>query len=233
MDQHPLHGSGPLRSGTARRRLKSAALRGGALAIGFWGHAAGGRVYAAPAVVIAEFHADAFIAIGADGQITLALGQVEVGPGAHMALAMLVAEALAVDIAAIAPRHAPQHALLACGACPDHCASVPTGIATVWEPLRRAATAARTMLVQAAAARWCVTAQSCCAEHGTVLHRASGRRLRYDELIVPAALLPVPQQPVLAAPSHAWLFALRAKELWAEEVLSATSTRVTVQHHIH
>lgn len=227
MDQHLLQ------AGTARRRLKSAALTGGALAVGFWGHAAGGLVYAAPAVVIAEFHADAFIAIGADGLVTLALGQVEVGHGAYAALAMLVAETLAVDIAAIAPRHAPQYALLACDGCADHCASVPTGIAAVWEPLRRAAAAARTMLVQAAAATWCVPAQSCRAEHGAVMHRASGRRLRYDELIVAAALLPVPQQPFLSAPSHAWLFALRAKELWAEEVLSATSTRVTVQHHIH
>lgn len=188
---------GALPAGMPRqRRLKAAALRGGALAVGFWGHAAGGQVHAAPDLVVAEFHADAFIAIGADGRVALALGQVDMEPGAYMALAVLVAEALAVDMAAVAPRPASPHVLLAGGACPCLCARASDCMAALWEPLRRAAAAVRTMLVQAAAGRWGVPPLSCRAEQGAVMHRASGRRLRYGELVGAAALLPVPRQPI-------------------------------------
>lgn len=188
---------GPLPAGMPRRRrLKSAILRGGALAVGFWGHAAGGQVYAAPDVVAAEFHADAFIAIGADGRVALAPDQVDMEPGAYMALAMLVAEALAVDMAAIAPRPASPDVYLAGGAYPRQCVRAPDCMAALREPLRRAAAAARTMLIQAAAARWDVTPRSCRAEQGAVLHQASGRRLRYGELVADATLLPAPRQPI-------------------------------------
>lgn len=60
--------------------------------------------------------------------------------------------------------------------------------------MRQAGAAARSMLVSAAAQTWGVEACACKAHNGSVLHAASGRRLRYGEVAARAAQLPVATQ---------------------------------------
>src|SRR5712691_10170590 len=65
---------------------------------------------------------------------------------------------------------------------------------------RKAAAAAREMLAQAAANEWGVPVESVETEPGAVVHRATGRRLRYGQLVDKAQQLPVPQDPKLKTP---------------------------------
>src|SRR4029450_4851650 len=68
--------------------------------------------------------------------------------------------------------------------------------------LRKAGAAAREMLMQAAAQEWGVPVGEVTTEPGVVLHKGSGRRLTYGQLVDKAAQLPVPQNPTLKAPAE-------------------------------
>ncbi len=60
----------------------------------------------------------------------------------------------------------------------------------MWEPLRQAGAAARTMLVAAAAQRWHVSPDDCRTEAGFVQY--GNERFAYGELVEEAARLPIP-----------------------------------------
>src|SRR5262249_10966245 len=75
-------------------------------------------------------------------------------------------------------------------------AQLPAGCKSVggmWKILREAGSTAHTMVVAAAAQTWGVAENTCSTEKGEVIHKASGRRLRYGSLVDKAAALPVPK----------------------------------------
>src|SRR5262245_16593324 len=76
-----------------RSFLKASAATGGGLLISFYLPDTTRLAEAA----VAPVKLNAFLKIGADGKITYSCGQVEMGQGAHNALAMLIAEELEVD----------------------------------------------------------------------------------------------------------------------------------------
>jgi isoquinoline 1-oxidoreductase beta subunit len=65
--------------------------------------------------------------------------------------------------------------------------------------MRIVGAAARTMLIEAAARRWGVSAHDLVAADSIVSHKASGRSARYGELAAEAAKLSVPASPALKA----------------------------------
>ena len=172
---------------TSRRRFLQS---GGALMIAFNLPAAVGPAVAADEK---DFAPNAYIRIDPNGRVTMIVAYVEMGQGTYTSIPMLIAEELEVPLSSVRVEHAP----------PDerHYANPLIGIQATgnsnairgaWEPMRRAGAVARTMLVQAAAQRWKVDPASCRAEQGTVVHPASGRRLKYGALVADAAKLPVP-----------------------------------------
>jgi isoquinoline 1-oxidoreductase beta subunit len=58
--------------------------------------------------------------------------------------------------------------------------------------MRRVGATARAMLVEAAAQTWGVPANECIAEAGVVRHAASGRSMKFGDLVAKASTLPVP-----------------------------------------
>lgn len=143
---------------------------------------------------------NAFVAIAADGVVTVLSPFIEMGQGAYTGMAMLVAEELDVDMSALRVVQAPHGK--AWQIMFNNTARFTGGSNSVREgflPLRRAGAAARAMLVQAAAARWQVPAAEITTASGTVLHQASGRTLAYGELAASAATQAVPEQVALKA----------------------------------
>src|ERR1700687_2745167 len=116
----------------------------------------------------ADFVPNAYIRIAPGGQITLTMPYVEMGQGTYTSIPMLIAEELEVELGQVALEHAP----------PDEkrygnpllggvqATGGSTAIRAVWQPLREAGAAARTMLVAAAAKRWDVDPASCGATRG-------------------------------------------------------------------
>ena len=166
-----------------RTFLKSAALAGGGLVIGFVVPVAKRLALAqdaAPGAVAAAFAPNAFLRIGADDSITVLLAHSEMGQGIWTTLPMLLAEELDVALAKVRVEHGP--------ASPAYFSPVfgmqgTGGSTTTWSEFdryRQAGAAARTLLVQAAAARWNLPVGEIRTEDGVVI--AGDRRLRYGEL---------------------------------------------------
>lgn len=167
---------------------------------------------------------NAWVEIRPDGTIRIAAPRAEMGQGIYTGLAMLIAEELeiALDPAKVIVEHPDElwpvytNFVLAVNKRPEEAGGpidwtmkkvfgmVPfiltggsSSIVDGYLPMRVAGATARTMLIEAAAAKWGVDADACHAENGTVVHAASGRKLTYGELASDAAKRTPPSSPKL------------------------------------
>lgn len=152
---------------------------------------------------------NAWVRVTPDGAIEVRISKTEMGQGTETGLAMIVADELDADWARVRVRTL----------VPDGRRFMLTGgsysISVGWEPARKAAAAAREMLLAAGASRWGVPREACRTERHEVAHAASGRRIPYGELVQAAAALPVPKTPALKTPGQFTLIGrpLAAKNL--------------------
>ncbi len=148
-----------------------------------------------------SFTANAFVAIGTDGKVTVTVKHLEMGQGVATGLPVLVAEELEVDPAAIRVKFAPADAKLYNNLFwgPSQGTGGSTATANSWEQLRKAGAAAREMLIEAAARRLKVDRATLTARNGEIVHGPSGRRLSYGALVADAAKLAPPADPPLKA----------------------------------
>jgi isoquinoline 1-oxidoreductase subunit beta len=171
------------------------------------------------------FAPNAFIRIGADGQIVLTMPYVEMGQGTYTSVSMLIAEELEVELKQVRPEHAPPDEKLygnpALGGI--QATGNSNAISAAWQPLRQAGAVARTMLVSAAAKRWNVDPKSCRAQSGEVRHAPTGRSIKYGELAADAARMPVPENVVLKRPADFKLIGTPAKRLDALAKVNGTA----------
>src|SRR5467141_200405 len=130
---------------------------------------------------------DAWVRIAPDNKVTLILGKSEMGQGIMTALPMILAEELCVDWKQVKVQQAPTNPKIY-----DLGTGGSGSVAGSWLPLRRAGAAAREMLIAAAAQKWEVTADTCKAANGQVVHGNPKRYLSYGELVEAAAKLPIP-----------------------------------------
>src|SRR5437762_4641959 len=174
---------------TSRRAfLKTAALSGASLVIGFDG---GRLLQAIDASVAGSFKPNGWVCIDSDGTIILTIGKCEMGQGVRTSLAMILAEELEAEWTRIKLLQAKPSADSDLGTGGSD--SMPSS----WKPLRQAGAAAREMLITAAATRWKVDRGSCKALRGAIEHSATGRRLEYGSLVAEAANVPLPENPPL------------------------------------
>lgn len=129
-----------------------------------------------------------FVAIGADGIVTITCHRSEMGQGVRTSIPMVVADELEADWARVRVRQAPGDEARFGNQDTDGSRS----LRHFFEPMRRCGAAARTMLEQAAAERWGVPVAEVRALNHEVVHAASNRRLGYGALAVAAAALPAP-----------------------------------------
>jgi isoquinoline 1-oxidoreductase beta subunit len=197
-----------------RQFLTAGAATGGGLLLG-WSLDARLRVVAAAAEATpSAFVPNAFIRIGSDGRVTMIMGQVEMGQGAYTSMPMLLAEELEVGLDQVQLEPAPpDDKLYANPIFGFQATGGSTSVKGLYEPLRRAGAAARTMLVAAAAQTWNVDAVSCRAQKGVVTHTPTGRTLAYGALADKAAKLPLPTQVTLKDPRDFKLIGTPAKRL--------------------
>jgi isoquinoline 1-oxidoreductase subunit beta len=148
-----------------------------------------------------QFAANAFIRIDHAGETTLVMPQAEMGQGVYTAIAMILADELDADFSQVFLEHGPpSDKLYANPIFGIQVTGNSNSIRAFWKPLRVAGAAARTMLIQAAAAQWQVDPASCTAANGKVVHAVSGRTLAYGDLAGAAGALPVPANPPLKDP---------------------------------
>lgn len=167
----------------------------GELAVGFRlsGDTAVAQTAGAP-----TFQPNGVVRIDRGGVVTLISPYAEMGQGALMSVAMLVAEELEIEPSDVRIEHAiGDNARYVSPLLGEQITGGSLSLRGAWKPMRQAGAAARVMLVEAAAHTWSVPAAACHAEAGHVLHPASGRRVAYGALVEVASTLEVPQDPPL------------------------------------
>jgi isoquinoline 1-oxidoreductase subunit beta len=194
---------------TRREFLQAGAAAGGALLVGFYVPKVGA---ATPAD--APFAPNAFIRIDRQGTVTLIMPQVEMGQGVYTAVAMILAEELGARWEQVKLEAAPPS---------DKLYGNPTfgiqvtgnsnSIRAFWTPLRKAGATARALLVEAAAHRWNVPANTCQTANCTVAHHTSGRTLSYAALVADASRLTPPTEVPLKNPGDFGLIGKPLKRL--------------------
>ncbi|MFN0104913.1 MAG: molybdopterin cofactor-binding domain-containing protein [Bryobacteraceae bacterium] len=128
-----------------------------------------------------------FVSVGADGSVTIAARNPDLGQGMLNTLPMLVAEELDVDwkdVKVVRSGVGRKFGVQLTGGS--------TATPLNWEPMRRVGAGARALLVTAGAQTWGVPAEECTTASARVHHRSSQRSLGYGELAAKAVSLPVP-----------------------------------------
>src|SRR5215475_6363853 len=161
-----------------------------------------------------KFAPNAYIRIDVYSRVTLVMPQVEMGQGIYTGVATILAEELDADLAQVVLQHAPpDEKLYANPSFGIQATGGSTSVRAFWTPLRKAGATTRAILIKAAADRWQVTPESCSAAEGTVVHGASGRKLRYGELVGSASRLSPPSDVPLKDPKDFVLIGKPLKRL--------------------
>jgi isoquinoline 1-oxidoreductase beta subunit len=197
-------------NGSRRDFLRYGSIAGGAFALRVPLSAAASDK-AAPT----RFAPNQWIRVTSDGRATLVVARSEMGQGVRTALAMILAEELEADWEKIAVEQASPSSEYE-----DMSTGGSDSVISSWTALRRAAAAAREMLVEAAAREWKVDRAACRAEKGSVFHGASGRRLSYGSLVAAASKLSVPKEPALKDPKNFRLVGTRVRRIDGPEIVS-------------
>ncbi len=160
------------------------------------------------------FEPNVWVKIAADDTVTITLSQLEMGQGVMTSMPMLVAEELDIDFNKIKTEWAPADpkygnpnfggAQLTAGS---------NSVRGMWKILRESGATARMMLMTAAAQTWSVPENTVSTDNGEVIHKASGRRLKYGALVDKAAALPVPKNVALKNPKDFHLLGQSAPRL--------------------
>ncbi|OLC65742.1 MAG: twin-arginine translocation pathway signal protein [Betaproteobacteria bacterium 13_1_40CM_4_64_4] len=135
----------------------------------------------------------AFVAIGADGAVTIVCHRSEMGQGVRTSLPMVLADELEADWRRVRVRQATGDEERFGNQDTDGSRSMRHFFA----PMRRCGAAARNMLERAAAASWGVPLGEVEAVNHEVIHRPTNRRIGYGELAAAASRLPVPARDTL------------------------------------
>lgn len=181
-----------------RTLLKGSAALGAGLVIGVrlpWRPASGQGTSG-------TFTPSVFVRIDRDGIVTVINGMSEMGQGTWTTMAMIVADELEADWSKVRIEQAPTDPAFANPGLGRQVTAGSFSIRSLMTTWRRAGASAREMLVEAAAKHWGVPVDECYAEANHVIHRPTGRRLEYGQLVDRAAQLPVPQNPRLKTPDQ-------------------------------
>ena len=146
---------------------------------------------------------NAWIVIAPDDTVTIRYARAEMGQGSSTALPMIIAEELECDWEKVKVEFASANRNLR----ERHVyRQMSTGGSRAVRDsrayLQRAGASARERLIAAAAKRWGVAPAECMAQQSLVLHKTSGRSLRYGELAAEAVAITLDKEPRLKTPDE-------------------------------
>ncbi len=178
-----------------RNFVKLSGLTGAALTLGFSIPANGKEVeiltgYSAAGLGI---ELNAFITIDVSGKVTITDHRSEMGQGSWQTVPQIIAEELEVNLDNV-------NIVFGEGNGTKYGSQLTGGSSTVrgaYKHLCRVGASAREMLLEAASKKWSVNKSECYAENGFIVHKTSGKKFHYGELVADASKLEPPKNVVL------------------------------------
>jgi isoquinoline 1-oxidoreductase subunit beta len=155
---------------------------------------------------------DAFVRIGPDGRIVIAVNRLEFGQGVHTSLPMILADEMDADWSQVQAELAPAADVYKDPLFGIQITGGSASIANSFQQYRELGAKARAMLVAAAADRWRVAPDQCRAAN-SVVYGPDNRSARYAELADEAARRPVPEKVRLKDQSEFKLIGKRVRRL--------------------
>jgi isoquinoline 1-oxidoreductase beta subunit len=175
-----------------RNFIRVSGLAGTALCLGFYSssNAEGEKLTSAANAEATGIEMNAWIRIDTDGKVTLTDHRAEMGQGSYQSVPQIIAEELEVDLNNV-------NIIFAQGDNKKYGSQITGGSSTIrgsYKKLLKLSATAREMLIAAAAAKWSVPASECYAETGHVIHKLSGKKFNYGELVTDASKLEAPKE---------------------------------------
>lgn len=175
-----------------RNFLQLTGITGAALTLGYampaWAKGTA-EIFSAETAENLGIELTAWISIDKTGMVTILNHRSEMGQGSFQVVPQMIAEELEVNLDQVKIGFAPGHQT-------KYGSQLTGGSSTVrgaYKTLLRTGAAAREMLIEAAARNWNVNKNECFAENGTVVHKPTGKKLNYGELVEEASKLTPPQ----------------------------------------
>ena len=174
-----------------RSFLKSSALAGGGMVIGFsWLASCNPTPEKVQRMPKEWFDINGFLKIGENGIVTIMSPNPEIGQNVKTSMPMIIAEELDIDWNNVIVEQAPLNTDIFQRQLAGGSQSIRAG----WEGLRMAGATARHMLVAAAAEAWQVPASEITTNAGVLTHEASGKSAGYGEMASAASKLEIPAE---------------------------------------
>ena len=178
-----------------RNFIKATGMTGAVLSLGFYWptNAKSAKIVKAGESNNFGVEMNSWVHIDTSGKVTIFDHRAEMGQGSYQAVPQIVAEDLEVNLNEIA-------VVFAQGDNKKYGSQVTGGSSTVrgsYKNLLKLSATAREMLIQAAATKWGVPKIECYAEGGNVIHKPSGKKMHYGELVEAASKLEAPKDVVL------------------------------------
>jgi isoquinoline 1-oxidoreductase beta subunit len=175
-----------------RNFIRASGLAGTALCLGFYlpANAKKEQLISANSANRLGFDFNAWIRIDTNGKVILTDHRAEMGQGSYQSVPQIIAEELEVDLKDV-------EVVFAQGNPTKFGSQITGGSSTIrgsYKNLLKLSATARVMLIGAAADQWNVTAVDCYAESGHVIHKPTGKKLNYGELVEAASKLTAPTE---------------------------------------
>jgi isoquinoline 1-oxidoreductase beta subunit len=162
-----------------------------------------GRIFSAGALVVAAplapklkaagtWQPSVYLGIEPDGTVKIVAHRSEMGTGCRTGLPMIVADELEADWARVQVVQAPGDAKYGSQDTDGSCS-----VRDFYDALRATGASARTMLENAAAAKWGVPAEECHGQNHFVVHAGANRKLAYGELVALASAAKAPEHSAI------------------------------------
>ncbi len=181
-----------------RNFIRLSGLTGAALVLGF--RSSGAEQTADAALYNLEtagstFEVTPFVIIDKMGLITIMSNKPEMGQGTYQSIPALIAEELEVSLDKVIIKQTSGEAAYG-----SQTAGGSSSVRGSYNQLRKTGASAREMLVTAASQQWNVPVTECYAENASVIHKPTGKKFGYGELVETASKLEVPKNPTLKKP---------------------------------
>lgn len=181
-----------------RNFIRLTGLSGAALTLGIYlpASAKEAEVIKAAAAETLGIELNAWISIDTSGKVTIINHRAEMGQGSFQSVPQIIAEELEVNLDDV-------NIVFGVGNSKKYGSQITGGSSTIrgsYQRLLKLSASAREMLVEAASKKWNVNQADCYAENGFVIHRPSGRKFGYGDLVTDAAKLEPPKNVTLKNP---------------------------------